>query len=145
MPSSRTTTQSSSADPCGVPHFGDDHDVYAEDDVGHRPQRQHSGRFDSLCAHHRSWRLAGSVYLLVALTGIFTLAYVPSRIPLSGDPATTLDTIRAAEPLFRIGIAAFLLMRTNFLLLRPAGPAADAAAGRRCPGTASATRPFTPA
>lgn len=69
------------------------------------------------------------------LTGIFALAYVPSRIPLSGDPATTLDTIRASEPLFRMGIAAFLVMQVSFLLLplalfpllRPAGPAAAAA------------------
>lgn len=86
-------------------------------------------------ALQRSGRLAGALYLVVVLTGIFTLAYVSSRIPLSGDPAATLDTIRAAEPLFRMGIAAFLVMQVSFLLLplalfpllRPAGPAAAVA------------------
>ncbi len=86
-------------------------------------------------ALQRSGRLAGALYLVVVLTGIFTLAWVPSRIPLSGDPAATLDTIRASEPLFRMGIAAFLVMQVSFLLLplalfpllRPAGPAAAVA------------------
>ncbi len=84
---------------------------------------------------HRSGRLAGVLYLVVVLTGIFALAYVPSRIPVAGDPAAALDNIRASEPLFRMGIAAFLVMQVSFLLLplalypllRPAGPAAAAA------------------
>lgn len=83
-------------------------------------------------AHHHSGRLAGALYLIVVLTGIFTLAYVPSRIPLSGTPADTLDAVRASAPLFRMGIAAFLVMQVSFLLLpltlfpllRPAGLAA---------------------
>lgn len=118
-----------------MPNFHDDESVYSWDDVRRRTPREHCGRFDSMRAHHRSGRLAGALYLLVVLTGIFTLAYVPSRIPLSGDPAAALGAIRASEPLFRMGIAAFLVMQVSFLLLplalfpllRPAGPSAAAA------------------
>ncbi len=86
-------------------------------------------------ALQRSGRLAGALYLLVVLTGIFTLAWVPSQIPLSGDPATTLNIVRASVSLFRVGSAAFLVMQVSFLLLplalfpllRPAGPAAAVA------------------
>lgn len=85
--------------------------------------------------HENAARRAGALYLIVVLTGIFTLAYVPSRIPLSGDPVVALDAVRAHEPLFRAGIAAFLVMQVSFLLLpfafypllRPAGPAAATA------------------
>lgn len=77
-------------------------------------------------------RLAGALYLAVVLTGIFALAYVPSRIPTAGDPEALLATLQASESLFRMGIAAFLVMQVSFLLLplalfpllRPAGPAA---------------------
>lgn len=83
-------------------------------------------------AHLQSGRLAGALYLLVVLTGIFTLAYVPSRIPLSGDPAVALDAVRTHDALFRAGLAAFLVMQVSFLLLplalfpvlRPAGATA---------------------
>lgn len=85
--------------------------------------------------NHGSGRLAGALYLIVVLTGIFTLAYVPSRVPLSGNPAAVLDTVRMHEPLFRLGIAAFIAMQVSFLLLpltlsphlRPSGPAAATA------------------
>lgn len=81
---------------------------------------------------HRSGRLAGALYLVLVLTGIFTLAYVPTQIPVYGDPAVALDNIRGSAPLYRMGIAAFLVMQVSFLLLplalfpllRPAGPAA---------------------
>lgn len=82
--------------------------------------------------NHRSGGLAGALYLIVVLTGIFTLAYVPSRIPLAGDPAIALDAVRTHELIFRAGVAAFLVMQVSFLLLplalyphlRPTGHAA---------------------
>lgn len=75
-------------------------------------------------------RLAGLLYLIVVITGIFTLAYVPSRIMVAGDSAATMANIVAMEPLFRAGIAvgilcylAFLLLPLAFYrLLEPAGP-----------------------
>lgn len=87
---------------------------------------------DSMLEPLRTGRLAGALYLIVVLTGIFTLAYVPSRVPLSGDPASVLDAVRTHERLVRLGIAAFIAMQVSFLLLplalfplfRPAAPLA---------------------
>jgi len=62
-------------------------------------------------------RLAGFLYLIVVVTGVFSLAYVPSRIPLSGDLATAIESIRGSESLFRFGIAASIVLQVAFLLL----------------------------
>ncbi|ROH91866.1 DUF4386 domain-containing protein [Stagnimonas aquatica] len=62
-------------------------------------------------------RLAGALYLVVVLTGLFSLMYVPSKIGASGDLQDTVRDILGAEPLFRAGIAAFLLKQIAFLLL----------------------------
>ena len=62
-------------------------------------------------------RLAGALYLVVVVTGLFSLMYVPSRITVSGDPHATLENIVANGGLFRAGIAAFLVKQVAFLLL----------------------------
>jgi Domain of unknown function (DUF4386) len=62
-------------------------------------------------------RLAGFLYLVVVVTGLFSLAYVPSQIPLSGDPRAAVNNIMASESLFRLGIAGFMIMQVAFLLL----------------------------
>jgi hypothetical protein len=48
-------------------------------------------------------RTAGLLYLLLAVTGGFSMLYVPSLI-VSGDAAATASTISAHESLFRLGI-----------------------------------------
>lgn len=62
-------------------------------------------------------RLAGALYLVVVLTGLFSLMYVPSRITVPGDPHATVSNIVAHSSLFRAGIAAFLVKQVAFLLL----------------------------
>ncbi len=62
-------------------------------------------------------RLAGLFYFVVVVTGLFSLAYVPSRIAVAGDSAATVANILAMEPLFRAGIAASILCYLAFLLL----------------------------
>lgn len=62
-------------------------------------------------------RGAGLLYLVVVLTGIVSLAYVPSQISVPGNAAATVANIRTYEPLFRVGIAAGLVCYTAFLLL----------------------------
>lgn len=59
----------------------------------------------------RDGRIAGALYLVVVLAGMFCLAYVPSRL---GD---TVAEASAQAGLFRAGIAAFLVMQVAFLLL----------------------------
>ncbi|MBS0486956.1 MAG: DUF4386 domain-containing protein [Proteobacteria bacterium] len=62
-------------------------------------------------------RLAGALYLVVVVTGLFSLVYVPSRITVSGDVQATIGNIVAHNSLFRAGIAAFLIKQLAFLLL----------------------------
>lgn len=62
-------------------------------------------------------RAAGVLYLVVVVTGIFSLIYVPSQITVSGDTYATADNIVTHSSLFRAGIAAFLLKQVAFLLL----------------------------
>ena len=62
-------------------------------------------------------RTAGMLYLIVVLTGIFSLGYVPSQITVQGDASTTVSNILASEMLFRLGIVAGFICYTAFLLL----------------------------
>jgi hypothetical protein len=54
-------------------------------------------------------RLAGLLWLLVAVTAGFSLIYVRPRLIVSGDAATTVKNLIALESLFRAGIASFIL------------------------------------
>jgi len=54
-------------------------------------------------------RVAGFLYLLVVPLGIFGSMYVPSRLIVSGDAATTANNIMTSESLFRLGIVSNLL------------------------------------
>jgi len=62
-------------------------------------------------------RLAGFVYLLVVVTGIFNLVYVPSQLIVWSDAAATVSNIKSNEFLFRAGIAAGVLCYIFFLIL----------------------------
>ncbi len=62
-------------------------------------------------------RIAGVLYLIVVITGIVSLAYVPSHIDMQGDASTAVNNIIASELLFRIGIVTGLVCYTVFLLL----------------------------
>ena len=53
-------------------------------------------------------RVAGVLYLLVALIAPIGLLYVPGRLIVSGNAAATADNIRASEWLLRLGIASEL-------------------------------------
>jgi hypothetical protein len=62
-------------------------------------------------------RTAGLIYLIVVATGIFTLAYLPSQLVVSGDAARTFENIAASQSLFRLGIGAGFIRDVAFLLL----------------------------
>lgn len=68
-------------------------------------------------SNKRTARIAGLLYLIVVLAGIFSLAYVPSQINAANDAAATVRNLVAREPLFRLGIVAGLVCYTAFLLL----------------------------
>jgi len=62
-------------------------------------------------------RLAGFVYLLVVITGIFNLAYVPTQLIVWSDAAATVNNIMSSEFLFRSGIVAGILCYIFYLIL----------------------------
>lgn len=49
-------------------------------------------------------RIAGGLYLIVAICGVFSLMYIPSTLIVWGDAAATAGKITASETLFRAGI-----------------------------------------
>lgn len=77
----------------------------------------------------RTARLAGALYLGVVVFGIFSIAYVPSRLIRWNDAALTLQNIQSSESLFRWGIAGgvacylcyALLPLSLYRLLKPVG------------------------
>ena len=62
-------------------------------------------------------RIAGLLYLIVVVTGVVSLIYVPSQITVPGDASATVSNIVAYGFLFRLGIVSGLICYTAFLLL----------------------------
>jgi hypothetical protein len=61
--------------------------------------------------------LAGLLYLLTVVTGMFSLIYVPSQLGVHGDALATVRNIAESESLFRLGILAEILQYVFFLVL----------------------------
>src|SRR6056297_738283 len=62
-------------------------------------------------------RLAGFLYLLVIITGIYNILYLSSKIIVVGDTATVANNILSNEFLFRTGIIFDFISNIFFLLL----------------------------
>ena len=62
-------------------------------------------------------RTAGQLYLALALTGIFSLMYVPSALIVFGDATATANNITSSELLFRTGILTGLISNVIFVFL----------------------------
>jgi hypothetical protein len=62
-------------------------------------------------------RLAGLIYLIVVITGIFSLAYVPLTLIDWRDAAKTFQQISASETLFRASLVSSAICYIAFLLL----------------------------
>jgi hypothetical protein len=65
----------------------------------------------------RTARIAGVLYVLLALTGIFSLMYVPTTLVVFGDATATAENIRSSELLFRSGILSGLVSNVIFVFL----------------------------
>jgi hypothetical protein len=61
-------------------------------------------------------RTAGLLYLLVAVTGGFSMLYVPSLL-VPGDAAATVNNLVANESLLRLGIVSGLVCQVVFIFL----------------------------
>src|SRR5260221_6142392 len=62
-------------------------------------------------------RIAGAIYLSMAVTAPFSLIYVPRTLIVRGDANATASRILAHETLFRLGIVADLITAVIFILL----------------------------
>src|ERR1043165_8278426 len=62
-------------------------------------------------------RTAGVIYLVIILSGFFSLMYVPSKISNWGDPSAMINNVIANQMLFRIGVVVEIIGFTGFLLL----------------------------
>ncbi len=62
-------------------------------------------------------RIAGVLYLFVAVSGIFNAMYGPSSLIVLGDAATTVNNIMTSESPFRLGIMNDIIAQTVGLLL----------------------------
>jgi hypothetical protein len=63
-------------------------------------------------------RVAGFLYLSLGLFAPFSLVYVPSRLIVPGDAATTARNIMASESLFRLGtVSALVTAIVNILVV----------------------------
>lgn len=68
-------------------------------------------------SNQRAARTSGLLYLVVTVTGVFSLAYVPAQMHVAGDALATVDNVVALESLFRLGILSELIQYTVFLPL----------------------------
>ncbi len=65
-------------------------------------------------------KIAGVVYLICIVLGIFSNIFVRRSLIVYGDAVTTVNNIMANESLFRMGLVSDLLFLTFWLLLLPA-------------------------
>jgi hypothetical protein len=72
-------------------------------------------------------RIGGALYLLIIIIGFCTTFFVREKLVVSGDVTATANNIMASQSLWRIGIAADLIMHVSdvplmlviYVLLRP--------------------------
>jgi hypothetical protein len=62
-------------------------------------------------------RIAGLLYLLLSITGIFSILYIPSTLFVVGDATATGNNIASSELLFRFGIFTSLVSNVIFIFL----------------------------
>ena len=62
-------------------------------------------------------RVAGLIYLSLALTAPFCLIYIPRTLIVRGNATATANNIAAHESLFRLGIVAELLYAVTFIFV----------------------------
>ena len=62
-------------------------------------------------------RVAGLLYFVVSLPGVFSLLYIPSHFIVSGDAAATANKIASAELVFRLGIVSELIGFIGFIFV----------------------------
>jgi hypothetical protein len=68
-------------------------------------------------SRNKTARIAGLLYLIVVLAGMFSLMYVPSKLIDDDNAAATFHHIASSELLFRLGIFSSLICYIVFVFL----------------------------
>lgn len=71
----------------------------------------------NMTSDKKTARIAGLFYLILAITGVYSIMYVPSQIMVRGDVAATARNILTHEFLFRTGVISDLVSNTIFVFL----------------------------
>ncbi|SHM60384.1 DUF4386 domain-containing protein [Flavobacterium chilense] len=72
---------------------------------------------ESKLSFRNTGRIAGLLYLVVVITGIFSLGYVPSKLIVWNNASATFVNITNSELLFRLGVVSGLICYIFFLFL----------------------------
>ncbi|OSQ42169.1 DUF4386 domain-containing protein [Marivita geojedonensis] len=64
-------------------------------------------------------RVAGALYLLIAISGGFAIAFVPAQLYVPGDLAASVQSLIDARGMFLAGIAGDVTMMVSELLVTP--------------------------
>ncbi|WP_310556755.1 DUF4386 domain-containing protein [Flavobacterium sp.] len=62
-------------------------------------------------------RLAGLIYFILIISGIFNLMYIPSKLIVWNNAVKTIENITQSEQLFRFGILSGIICFSCFLIL----------------------------
>jgi len=66
---------------------------------------------------NKTARVAGLLYLIVAIFGIFSMLYGPESLIVPGDAATTVNNIKSSESSFRLAFMGDLIGQVVFIFL----------------------------
>jgi hypothetical protein len=70
-----------------------------------------------MTSRNKNARVAGMLYLILIISGIFNLLYIPSQLIVWDSASTTVENITNSEWLFRLGIVSGIITFLAFLLL----------------------------
>lgn len=74
-------------------------------------------KFITMTSRNKTARVAGTLYLILIIGGIISLAYIPSQLIIRESASKTLENITNSEWLFRIGIVSGIITFLIYILL----------------------------
>lgn len=74
-------------------------------------------RIEDMSSTKKRARIAGLLYLLLAITGVVSLLYIPPTLIVPGNATATANNIASSELLFRTGILSSLISQVIFVFL----------------------------
>lgn len=83
----------------------------------HRAVNRHHPKGGEIDSTRRTARVAGLLYMLMTITGFFSLMYVPGKLIVRGNAGAAASNLLAHETLFRLGIVSNVVAATIFIFL----------------------------